>query len=614
MATIQIDISAKLKAFPYVAPAITNAAREVQEQQEEASDFISDLEEFSSNIPTDITQLIGPLAQPGAGIAGNDEWERMAVPIDDSLGWVGSITGTFESAFLKLDSITAFLVKILRVIELFNSSLKSFSSLFVSVIDFAQSQLDEYAGSLQAGVHGAVFAPPALFRKSAGNSDTKHQLRGGFDGFIDRLDNSLQNTKDDERPTYNTGDYVGGMVLLVDTESLDEMWAGLGQFVSMFDFMQLLPINLSPPPPTNLRGFCGYFIDQDELEKPRAKRNYDNKKFGVRIEWDNSFTASAYKIYRSRYSGGSEVLVNYFPTTLTDNQETGDPGLLTVASDILAAIVHKGKGDFEQPKKWDFLYNDPDFNGGEPVKFVAPLSVKSTLSYIDTDIKTKPIEGTDIEYAYIEENGQEVSITNYYYVIRGCGLVGWPKGPNSQELNVAIKTCNDNFNLAKVIQHPQGRFEYLDIGGGILANWQSIQLGRMVPWYQEIIGILSGFLDTLRGTVNDASDAFSGFLDHMASRISMYRNILSLTTWLIGEFKKFVFGPSLALLNLPPVKGGMPVFVERVKQAKVPEGAAGFSGPEGITIGIVLVYGGSPAVVGPLKAAFTLIESLLTEN
>lgn len=612
MATNQVDLSAKLKGFPYVAPVATIQQQQEEEEEQTIDDFIENLEEASRNIPTDISQLIGPQATPGAGVAGTDEWLRMAIPVEGKLGWVDSITSTLESAFSKLDTVTAFLVKILRIIELFNSSLNSFSKLFVSVIDFAQSQINEFSTSLDAGTHAAVFAPPGLFRK--GNNETKQQMRGGFPAFIERFESSLQNTKDDDRPTYSTNDYVGGMVIMADTESLDDIWTAIQQLTAMFDFMQLLPINLSPPPPTNIRGYCGYFPDPDELDKPRKERDVTKKKFGVRIDWDNNYASSAYQIYRSRYSGGQEAIVTYVPTTLMDNPETGDPGLLSVALDILNAIKLKGKGDFRPPQKLEFLYNDPDFNEGEPVRKVALTS--SSLFYVDYDIKTEPIEeGSEIEYAYIEEDGQKVPITNYYYVIRSCGLTGFPEGYNSQELNVAIKTCNDNYNIAKVIQHPQGRFEYIDVGGGILANWQSIQLGRMVPWYQEIITILSDFLDTLRGTVTDTSDAFSGFLDHMASRIKMYRNILGTVSWLIESFKKFVFGPSLALLNLPPVKGGMPVFVERVKQAKVPEDdATGFSGSEGITVGIVLVYGGGIATVAAFKAAFSFVESLLTED
>jgi len=616
MTTIQIDLSAKLKAFPYIAPAVTNAAAETREEAAALDNFISELEANSSNIPTDISQIIGPNASPGAGIAGTDDWNRMAVPIDDKLGWVSDITHGMETAFEKLDKITTILQKILRIIELFNSSFNSFSKLFVSAINFAQNQIDEFAGSLNAGVYASVFAPPALLRKSAGNIDSKHQLRGGFQGFISRLENSLHNTKDDNRPTFSTNAYVGGLVVLLDTESIDDMWTGLQQLASMFDFMQLLPINLSPPPPTNIRGFCGYFVDQAELDKPRRKRDYDNKKFGVQIEWDNSFTSSAYHIYRSRITKGKKVFKPYKPTSLVDNKETGEPGLLSVAGDAFVAIKH-GKSTIKIPERIEYVYEDTDFNKGEgPVTVLAPLT-SVTLKYIDTDIKTKKFTGSDIEFAYIEENGKDVPITNYYYVIRSCGLVGRPEGPNSQELNVAIKTCNDNYNIADVIQHPQGRFEFLSIGAGKLNNWSSIQISAMVPWYTEIIGMLSGFLDTLRGTVTDASDAFSAFLNHMVLRIRMYRDILSLITWLIEQFKVFIFGPSLALLYLPPVKGGMPVFVERVKQAKVPEDISGFSGPNGITVGIVLCYGATDAGVGAiqsLKAAFTLIESLLTEN
>lgn len=617
MPSIQVDLKAKLKAFPYIAPAIAAAAAAAQKEARDLDSFVSDLESFSSRIPTDISQLIGPNASPGAGVAGEDEWNRMGVPIDDKLGWVSDITGSMETAFKGLDKVITILSKILRIIELFNSTFNSFSKLFASVIDFAQSKIDEFAGSLNDGVFASVFAPPALLRKSAGNVDSKHQLRGGFQGFISRFENSLQNTKDDNRPTFSTNAYVGGMVVMVDTESIDELWTGLQQLASMFDFMQLLPINLSPPPPTNVRGFCGYFVDPAELKKRRSDRDLTKKKFGVRLEWDSSFTSSAYHVYRSRIPGGRRSREEFIPTYMVDNKETGEPGLLSVTFDLLSAIEN-GKETIVLPERIVNVYNDPDFNKGEPVTVPSPPGL-TTLKYIDTEIKTKPLGDTGIDYAYIEEDGKEVPLTNYYYMIRSCGVLGRPEGPNSTEANVAIKTCNDNYNTADVIAHSEGHFEFLSIGAGKLNNWSSIQISGMVPWYQEIIGILSKFLDTLRGTLTDASSAFSDFLDHMISRIRMYRNILSLVTWLIEQFKKFIFGPSLAILNLPPVFGGMPVFTARVKQAQVPETAGGgFSGPNGITVAIVLVYGASSGPgIGTIKAhsaAFNLIESLLTEK
>jgi hypothetical protein len=611
-----INLSAKLKAFPYNAPAVTSAAQEAQEEASAIDDFISDLEESSSNIPTDISQIIGPNVSPGAGVAGTDEWNRMAIPIDSKLGWVTGITSGMESAFKALDKIATLLSKILKILELFNSSFNSFSKLFVSVINFAQNKIDEMSQSLTAGVYANVIAPPALLRKSAGDINSRNQLRGGFQGFISRFESSLHNTKDDNRPTFSINAYVGGLVIVVDTESIDRVWTGLQQLAAMFDFMKLFPINLSPPPPTNLRGYCGYFLDPAELEKPRAERDLNNKKFGVQIEWDNSFVSSAYNVYRSRFTGGEAVEVPYGPSTLTDDPETGEPGLLTVVADSFSAM--KSGRPVITPMKTEYVYADPDFNDKKPVKVAAPLTFSPTLKYTDTDIKTEPVTGQeDITYAYIEEDGVHVPITNYYYMIRATGITTIKEGPNSQELNVAIKTCNDNYNIADVIAHPQGRFEFLAVGAGKLNNWSSIQISAMVPWYIEIIDMLSGFLASLGGTVTDASDAFSDFLDHMISRIRMYGDILSLITWTIEQFKTFIFGPSLALLNLPPVKGGMPVFVERVKQAEVPEGSQGFSGPNGITVGIVLVYGASGAQIGSIMAlaqAFELIVSLLTEN
>ena len=217
---------------------------------------------------------------------------------------------------------------------------------------------------------------------------------------------------------------------------------------------------------------------------------------------------------------------------------------------------------------------------------------------------------------YVDDEGKEVPVTNYYYMIRACNENGTGEGPNSKELSVVIKTCNDAFSIADLIQHPNGRFEFFSIGYGKLNNWSSIKLTAMIPWFSEIVGVLNDFLDTLKGMATSASDSFMDFLDQIQSKVQMYTDILAALSFFVAQLKNFVLGPSIAFLNVDPVKGGMPVFVQRVKEAQLPEGES-FTGSNGISVGIVLVYGASGGQVAQLaimKRAFDFVYSLFVDK
>lgn len=617
MPTIQIDVTAQLKAFPYVSPpSLTTDSRDASD----LDGFITSLEAGASIVPDDISDLIGPGA-PTPAVVGQDEWERVSMA---NLSWVEQITGPLESALGKIDKIVTVLSKVLRIIELFTSTFNSFSKLIISAIELAQNKLNEYGlETMGFGVHANVLAPPALL-KLVGDVDSRNQLRGGFEGFLTRLESSVHNAQDVNRPQYTTNDYVGGLIILLDTESLDTVWKGMKQLASMFDFMSLFGLNLSPPPPTNIGGFSGRFSYDEEdsdyevqnaltrAEESSPGAESKTWKFGVQLEWDQTYTASGFNIYRSRVPGGTAQLVEYIPSSLVDNKETGDPGLLSVVGDWILNI--KAKESVQLPERLEYNYIDPDFPG--PVFVSAGLD--SRLKYVDTNMATKVLNPEadpedQVEIPIAIDDGVEVPITNYYYMIRACGSDGSGEGNSSKELSVIIKACNDAFSIADLIQHPNGRFEFFSTGYGKISNWSSIKLTAMIPWFGEIVNILDNFLETLKGMVTSASESFLDFLDQIQAKVQMYTNILGAVSYLVTQIKDLLLSPSIAFLNVPPEKGGMPVFLQRVRNA---QGTEDFSGSNGISIGITLVYGASGGNLAQLmltKRAFDFIYSLFVD-
>lgn len=593
----QIDVKGQLKAFPYVKPYVFNQAAVDAVDEADLDDFISSLSGAVSEIPSDISELIGLEGRPGAGIVGTDQWKTYSAA---DLSFVESITKGLEKSLGAVNKIVNVLEKILRIIELFLNGFNSFSKLIVSAINLAQNKLNEYADdTLGFGVYANVLAPPALMSKSSGDVNSMNQLRGGFEGFLTRLESSVNNPKDFNRPTFTVNDYVGGLVIMLDTEILDDVWQGLSQMAGMFDFMGGFGLNLRPPPPTDMQGFCGFFTDEDHPEKTYA----------VQIEWDQTYTASGFNLYRSRIPGGTTKVEEYIPKTLLNDRETGEPGLISVARDIFLRIF-TGQS-IMLPQREIKVYDDPDFDG--PVYI--PAGLNPSLKYTDFDIKTEPITGTDIRVPIIEEDGKKIPITNYYYLIRACDSSGKFEGPDSKQLVVALKSCNDAFRLSDIIPHPNGTFEFLSVGYGKINSWSSVQLNRMIPWFTEIIGMLNKFLESLKGMATGASDSFSDFLTQIKNKIQLYTDLLGVVSWFMGQLNNFLLGPSIAFLNVTPAKGGVPVFVERVRGAQSPDGE-NFSGPNGITVAIVLLYGASGTQMIQLKAlenTFKFIYNLFTD-
>jgi len=606
MATGQIDLLAKMKAFPYVAPPGAGTRATAEQAASDLDDFISNLESIVSGIPSDISSLFSPTTST---VVGTDEWKRSDI---SDLSSFEKIISALNKPLQTLDKVVSALEKIMRILELFMSGFNSFSKLIVSAINFAQNKLNEFTDtSLSTGVFANILVPPAFLRSAESDAGQQNQSQGGFDGFIARLENSLSNTKDVNRPTFTSQDYVGGLVIVLDTESIDDVWIGMKQLAAFFDFMQLFGLNLAPPPPSNLNGFSGFFSDPDDPDNEEAN------KFGIQLEWNKNYTTPAFNVYRSRVPGGQTVIEEYLPSSLVDNRETGEAGLLRIAWTWFANIFRKTDEPIVRPEREVQLYADPDFNGGEPV--LVPATTGSSMFYVDQFIKTEEevIEGQTYEIPYyLDSAGNKKLVVNYYYIIRSCTSTGLIEGPNSKELVVAIKTCNDNFNVADLIPHPSGQVEFFSVGVGKVNSWSSIKLSRMIPWFTEIVTMLNKFLDTLSGMVTDASDSFGDFLDQIASKISMYTQILSVVSWIIAQFKNFLLGSSIAFLSLDPAKGGNRTFVDRVRGAQPPEGES-FTGPNGTTISIVLMYGGSPldmAALRALQGAFSFIASLFTKD
>jgi len=612
MSTTSLDFKGLLKAFPYIPAnpsSSTTLTMPVAPPVVIKPVVVPTTEDLAAAALAAAEAATAAVTEPAVG---SDQWMPYSLKIP------GFNSDLITKALNKLNTIIAALEKVLSVIGLFINSFSSFSRLLLSVINIAEAKVDKLlAEGLTSGVYLNVVAPPAFLSSKSGDPDAPHEAYGGFQGFISRLNTSLYNP-DKHKPPFVEGDYVGGCVMVLDSTSLDTIWTELKHMAGMFSFMKLFGFNLEPPAPTNLNGQCGFFEDS------KGKQSY-----GVKIQWDNTYITSSYKISRSRIPGGTKQFVEFFPTYLVDDQETGEPGLLTVVKAWFANIfaprdTSVTKEILEEdakllgesfivgaplpyPEKLETVYKDPDFNKGNPK--VINNALGPTIEYIDTDF-------------VLNSNGQPTIngevVTQIYYVVQSCLPGGRLSGPFSKELVVTIKACNDAYATTDVIAHPYGRWELLSISDGHVKinTWQSIQIQALIPWAAEIVDLYHQLLDSLKGMVTNASDAFNAFLVQIKEKIQMYIDMVNVLTYMINMLQNFTLGPSVSFLNLKPMSGGMPVFVERIQNAKLPPGSPPFSGPNGITIGFVFVYGSSigKSAVAAMVAAFDFITSVFSKK
>jgi len=469
---------------------------------------------------------------------------------------------------------------------LFMTSLDSISSIMSTLVKLTLKTLEDLAAEgLKYGVSLNFVAPPALFKKNSYSLENIQKLRGGFPSFIGRLQNSLDDPSDTNRPTFKDSDFVGGWVILIDTEKIDELWSSLMQLRAFFKELNKFDLNLTPPPPNNLRGACSMF----DTTKKTLLGDITIRKFGVQLEWDNNYMCSAYKISRGINPQGSISLEDYIPVTLMGDSEIDDPGLFPTGWKMLGQLI-SGQ-PVEIPKKAMTVYKDPLFEKNGPV--LVPNTLSKTLKYIDYAL---PESFTD-RYRQV------------YYVIQSCSEGGAGPGPNSKILTVTIKRCNDMYNLANVVEQPNGSFEILSWGTGGIGAWTSIQLDVLFPWLKDLVDMITNLIGSLSAMTGKASDSLKKFIEGIQKRVNTILGIIRVLTYILIQLKTFVLSPSILLLKLGPKQGGVNNFVQRIQNAKLPPDDPGFSGANGITVGLVALYGATGLVVEALEDAALVADA-----
>jgi hypothetical protein len=369
----------------------------------------------------------------------------------------------------------------------------------------------------------------------------------------------MHNTADKNCPRFSEQARVGGMIILVDSETLYDFYRGADFLKGTFNLVDLIPINTKFAPPRNIKGVTRFVTQPDGTQD-----------LGIKLVWDPPSVmgfpgTTTYCISRSQTAGGVGTQENVIPTQMFGSKGHEEEGLLA------AMKIRFNTDNGQWPQTYVYKYNDEDFNGGIP-KIVAANTITGGGEFIDYDIDT--------------ENNKQ-----YYYVIQTGSTGGSFLGDYSPECMVPTvpKMCITP-DMAAVAQHSNGEIELLSVGTGALGQWSAVKTKAILPFLPSLIDLISGLVNSLAGGLKTNTKSFTDFLKGVQAKFKKYRDYLdSMTTMLQALENIFSGAPSVSILNIPVAPGGVRGFLERVVLATPPAG--GFTGMEGLTMGIVLLYG-----------------------
>lgn len=463
----------------------------------------------------------------------------------------------------KLQKATDILVKVAKIVELVISSFGSLSSIVKTLLGVVQNQVNKWVEDLSSvGLYSIMITPPAFDKALQGNVKFNQFSSGGFQNFVSTLGIAFNNTSDVNRPVFTEEAMVGGFIILIDSDTLDQFFKTMETFSRLFNVIDLIPVNTNFIPPRDVKGSF----------------KYDKKagKYGIELKWKAPpVWVPMYQVSRSMRAGGRE-----------DKQNVSPLKMKLYASrdqwDLFKAVKHKIQTK-EWPQEKVVVYDDeeatrmgvPEFNG--PVR-VASNAMTGGGSYMDYNIKL----GAD---------GKPVPLKYYYVVQSGFGGDIGIWGNYSIQVGVPVSPICIDENQAAVIKHQDGsgrnRYRFVRAGMGDLNKWWVFQF--KVPFLEDFAKLFSNILESIGGMTDNASSSFSSFIQSIKDKIDYYANMVEALIGIIQAIQSLEFAGRVAYLYLQAKPGGTRGFMSRLRAAQPIEG--GFSGPSGITSGLVFLTG-----------------------
>jgi hypothetical protein len=521
----------------------------------------------------------------------NKKWKGKSGSLNPIAAITDSVGFNPESTIDTLQSINDGLITIVDILEtalnIINTIQTDYLN-FYKALQFTIRQLLEQLQQLLVSISSTgIYILPVV--PDISPLDSNYPPGGGFDAFRNKVNKSLFNRDDPNRPIFNSpGDIVGGVVIaLVGGSNLGTLIKDLrvlSRFVSgLFDSDKVNP-------PKSLQATPGIYklresgITRNNLDPEDSVSFFRDlavgpQALGIKLSWDEPdgiVNAQWYKVFRSRSSKGDPVY-----------DENGEHARNPEASD--------GSGG-----ELLYEYRDMSFNGGQPV--IINSEGDSSLEFIDFDV----IEGE-----------------TYYYKVLLCfeDEDTFVRGENPEEfvdsslfsttVSATAAGCLPDSPFKDLLETPEGIVD--GQASGTPPYWSNVTLRQVLgPELDQAFKALVGAVERLWGLVQTSSDHFNTFLDSVKDTLLTTRELLTLIQRVVQSLKDLQLSGSALSLWIDPEEGGMPGFASRFNNADVPEDLQDVIYPNGDPT-ICEIYGGFVALCGvpgpsSFKEAFDLTD------
>jgi len=506
-----------------------------------------------------VPDLSGDLTPPDSGGGDSPEevkgkgyaWSSWSLALDFSD--LGGVTDGIERFLEAADKLTKVVVGLLKLIRMFSSDFKSISRLLKVLLKIIVKQVQEIIDSFAStGIYVSLIFPDFDIR----SEDFVLPVNGGYREFVQRVNATCLNSKDEDAPKFGKEDTVGGLVLAMigganDPRFLQDLIENFQVLSSLFRLR-----NPTPSPAKNVRAVPGFY-------KKKEEDGSTHLAMGVKVMWDHPGTPlSGFVLRRSRYRDGVKVRVS----------------------------APKGAKEETEVVR---VYRDEKFDA-EGIKRFPAVVGRPRYSYVDfTDLK----ENEMYFYKVFTEVGYDFWDKNAFYQRI--------ESPTASKAVYAIP--RNKIPLSELAKETL----YDDDGNRVdseemESDWQSLSIRTLLgPEVDRLFSLMDRLTDKLLGMVDTSSDAMTEYLNFIQKKIKFYLDIINKVADIIERLSRLRLSGTFLLLSVHPEDGGMQGFVDKFNSAVLTEEVGGLQigskdkktpsiaslTEEGIMAGVMFVYG-----------------------
>ena len=432
---------------------------------------------------------------------GGDSWFNWTLSI--SLDGVDNVLKGGERFFKELDRITQQLTQVLKIIRLLSGNVRSASNFLKYAIKKLVKELKELIDSLSSlGIFMSTI--PTLDKLM--DSDNKFPYFGGYEEFIQRVNNTCLSSTDPDAPKFEDADKVGGVVIgmiggVSDLNYLTDLMDNLKKLSDLFGFK-----SFTPPPAKNFSARAAFF------------RKDGQRKLGVKLTWEApDFPVGHFYVYKKTKEG-----------TVTEELETS------------SGIKVKVKL----------------FTAEEPITKVNYFPGRAIYSYTDFDIQP---DSTAFYKIYSLFNEKHLTDHPQFRDVKSTTATPTLKVKIPLEcIPLSELKRSMNLSIKGEILNP------IDLEG----EWQSISVRNLMGEpLDAAYRNLDDLSEKLLGLIDSGSDAINTYLKFYGKRVKYLLDILTKIRRLYLRLASYSMRGTFMVLRLPIETGGMRGFVDRFNEA-----------------------------------------------